>query len=134
MVSRLRQVKDWGELAQANKYSVTSMARNCGVSTRQLERFFVELHGKSPRSWLQELRMQRALELMRDCTPVKEASYVLGYKNSTHFGHAFKKFFGISPGKVGAVDISVSLSSHVSLFQMKSKPTPARRLSLIPEG
>jgi methylphosphotriester-DNA--protein-cysteine methyltransferase len=43
--------------------------------------------------------MRRAVELLRDGTPVKRTAYMLGYKEPTSFGHDFKRCFGLAPRK-----------------------------------
>ena len=46
MKSRLCQITDWAEPARAANYRASELAKECGVSTRELERFFLaqELH------------------------------------------------------------------------------------------
>ncbi len=45
--------------------------------------------------------MRRAVELIRDQTPVKEVALELGYKDPAHFAHDFKDYFGVSPSCFG---------------------------------
>lgn len=103
MHSRLDRVQNWPALAKGVRYSVTALARKCGVTRRHLERYFRIKHGVSPHQWLHELRMKRALELVRDGTPLKEVAIELCYKDGTvHFTHDFTKYFGVSPGQLSS--------------------------------
>ena len=95
--SRLARINDWSQLAHAAKYSVRALAKACGVSVRTLERFFMPTFGHTPRHWLKGLRMQRALDLLRDGSNVSEAADRLGYKYPTQFSAAFKQMHGVPP-------------------------------------
>lgn len=96
MRSRLDQVKDRAALAKASNYCALKLALECRVSTRQLERYFRIKYGEPPHQWLWELRLRRAVELIRDQTLMKEVAVELGYKHPTRFARDFKKHFGVS--------------------------------------
>ena len=100
MGCQLAFITNWESLAEASGYCVTSLAQTRGVSARQLERFFQDRFGKSPHVWLRELRLRRALELLKDGTAVKEVAFLLKYKNPPHLSHDFKHFYGIPPSSV----------------------------------
>jgi AraC-like DNA-binding protein len=121
MEAKLKQTRNWELLADTAKYRVSTLAVQCHLSARQLERFFATEFGEAPHKWLHELRMQGALELMRDCSSVKEAAYQLGYKDATHLTHDFKKHFGISPSKAVASGLSVSKPSQMSHFDRRCR-------------
>ena len=80
MHSRLDHIDDWAKLAGTANYKVGALARVCGVSVRQLFRFFEEKHNRSPHEWLHELRMRRASELLCDKSTAKEVAIKLNYK------------------------------------------------------
>jgi transcriptional regulator GlxA family with amidase domain len=97
MTARLNRIQSWRELAQAAKWSAATLAKHCGVSLRTLERHFLKEMGKSPKAWLVEQRQQRALELVRDGSSVKEMAAVLDFKHSTHLSRDFKGQWGCCP-------------------------------------
>jgi AraC-like DNA-binding protein len=97
--SRLQHIQGWPQLAHQAGYSVAAMAKACGASVRTLERFFLPAFGGTPRRWLKRLRMQRALELLRDGSTIKETSGCLGYEDPSHFSREFKKCYGFPPNK-----------------------------------
>ena len=66
MRSRLDRITDWKNLAEDADYSPGEIARRCGVSPRQLERFTLESKGKTPTEWLNDFRQRRAVVLMKE--------------------------------------------------------------------
>jgi AraC-like DNA-binding protein len=106
MWSRLSLVTNWTELAEVAGYSAKRLAGECGVSLRQLERFFPRVTGMTPQRWLNVLRQKKAVELIASGKSIKEVSYVLGYKQSSHFSRDFKRFYGVAPSEFLATDLS----------------------------
>jgi AraC-like DNA-binding protein len=97
MNSRLHQVQNWPELARQAKWSAAALAKNCGVSLRTLERYFLKEMGEGPKVWLSEQRQQRANELIRGGSSVKETAAQLDYKHPSHLTNAFKEQWGCCP-------------------------------------
>jgi len=95
--SRLIEVMDWPELAQATNYSAALLSQRCQISTRQLERFFLENVGESPHHWLCQQRQKRAVELLRAGCSVKETALSLGYRTLAHISNEFKRWHGFPP-------------------------------------
>lgn len=100
MHSRLNRIEDWSLLARDARYSVILIARRCGVSSRHLERYFQVKFQKSPHAWLRELRMKRAVELLRDGSDLKQVADQLCYREAAHFHHDFKAYYGVTPGSL----------------------------------
>jgi AraC-like DNA-binding protein len=95
--SPLHRIQHWPQLAHEAKYSVKALAKACGVSVRVLERLFLPALGDTPRRWLKRLRMERAVELLRDGSSIKETAACLGYEDPSHFSREFKKNYGFAP-------------------------------------
>ena len=95
--SALRRIQNWPERAHEAGYSVKALAKAYGVSVRVLERLFLLAVGHSPRHCLKRLRMQRAIELLRDGSNVNETADRLGYRYATHFSAEFKHVYGVPP-------------------------------------
>jgi AraC-like DNA-binding protein len=104
MWSRLINVRNWTELAEAAHYSAKRLATECGVSLRQLERYLSRVAGRTPQRWLTELRQKKSIELLWSGHSIKEVSYQLGYKQASHFSRDFKRFYGVAPSEVLAAD------------------------------
>jgi transcriptional regulator GlxA family with amidase domain len=97
--SPLSRIQNWPELAHEAHYSVSSLAGACGVSVRVLERFFQAAIGCKPSHWLKNLRMQQAVEFLRDGGNVSETAFYLGYADPSHFSREFKSHYGFAPKK-----------------------------------
>jgi AraC-like DNA-binding protein len=110
----LDRIKDWAALAKAARYSATSVARQCGVSVRHLDRFFQTRLQKSPHTWLHELRMRRATELICAGSPLKQVAEELCYKGTAHFTRDFKKYFGVTPGQHSQQSVWLTATSQMS--------------------
>jgi AraC family transcriptional regulator of arabinose operon len=91
MSQQLAKISNWPERAHAAKYCVQRLADDCRVSVRTLERHIQLRFGKCPQDWLGDLQMWRAMELLPECSSVKEVALELGYKHAHHFSRDFKK-------------------------------------------
>jgi AraC-like DNA-binding protein len=67
------------------------------VSLRSLERFFKESKATTPHQWLHLQRLLQAKSVLLESESIKQAAYMLGYKQPNHFTREFKKHFGESP-------------------------------------
>jgi AraC-like DNA-binding protein len=77
---------------------LSEIARSQHVAPRTLIRR-LKSEGSSYQRVLQEVRKQRAIELLSDASlTVKEVSYLLGYNDPSNFGRAFAQWTGQSPG------------------------------------
>jgi len=106
MRSRLSRVTNWEGLAEEAGYNVKKLAERCGVSRRQLERFFPQATGKTPQQWLNYLRQQKAFELIASGQSVKAVSIRLRYKQASHFSREFKRFHGVPPSELPVAEFS----------------------------
>jgi AraC family transcriptional regulator, transcriptional activator of the genes for pyochelin and ferripyochelin receptors len=95
--SPLQRIQRWPQLAQEAGYSVKALAKSCKVSVRALERLFLLAVGDTPRRCLKRLRMQRAIELLRDGSNVNQTADCLGYHDRSHFSREFKRHYRFSP-------------------------------------
>jgi AraC-like DNA-binding protein len=103
--SPLQRIQSWPQLARQASYSVSALAKACGVSVRTLERFFLPAFGETPRRWLKRLRMQRAVELLCGGSNISETADRLGYKYPTHFSAEFKQVHGVPPRDYGSTSM-----------------------------
>lgn len=74
------------------------VASAVGVSTSHLRRLFHEVLQTSPNQVLDQLRFQRALQLMSDpAMKLETVAYLCGFGGVSIFSRAFKSKFGSSP-------------------------------------
>ncbi len=83
-----------------NDVSVSAMADMAGLSRSHFARLFKEMEGMSPRDYLEDLRLRRALSLLYSRTlTVKEIAYSCGIPDVNYFCRLFRKHTGMSPGE-----------------------------------
>jgi AraC-like DNA-binding protein len=97
MNNRLHQIQNWPELGQQAKWCAATLAKDCGVSLRTLERYFLKEFGKSPKAWLLDQRHQEGDKLLKVGLSVKETAASLDYKHSTHLSRDYKGYAGCCP-------------------------------------
>jgi transcriptional regulator GlxA family with amidase domain len=100
MDNRLQQIQNWPERAQKTKWCAATLALNCGVSLRTLQRHFLKEMGKSPKKWLAEQRQLHGIEVLKKCSCVKEIATNLGYKHTHHYSRDFKAHWGHGPAEM----------------------------------
>lgn len=95
-------------------FSVSEIARLCGLSRPHLDRLFHLQVGHSPKAQFDRRRLLRARHLLTDPSiQVQEVAFSLGFRSLSHFHRWFKEETGQSPrdyqkkhsGKMGAGDI-----------------------------
>lgn len=79
---------------------VSEMADMAGLSRSHFARLFKEAEGMSPRDYLEDLRLRRALSLLysQDLS-VKEIAINCGIPDVNYFCRLFRKHTGMSPGE-----------------------------------
>lgn len=76
------------------------LANLCNMSTVYFRKLFTEIMGTSPISYVHELRIKKAKEMLKsDHGSITDIAQSLGYLNIYDFSRAFKKHTGISPSK-----------------------------------
>jgi YesN/AraC family two-component response regulator len=81
-------------------HSTGALARLAGLSERQLFRQFREIHGKTPRRYLTEVRMRRAADLLRTTRlGIEQIAQAVGYQNIAAFDRTFKRALGVTPSE-----------------------------------
>jgi AraC-like DNA-binding protein len=80
-------------------WSVTALARACGMSRSAFAYEFKNVVGLSPMSYLFELRMRAACRKLRDDgMKIKDVCESIGYRSQPSFTHAFTGRMGMAPG------------------------------------
>lgn len=92
---------------------VAELSRLIGISRPQLYRKINSLTGRSPISFLRDLRLKKALSMLIDknCN-ISEVAYELGYSNPSYFSKCFTNKYGIRPSKF------VNRTGELSSLQM----------------
>ena len=76
------------------------LANLCNLSTVYFRKLFAEIMGTSPISYVHELRIKKAKEMLKsDYSSITDIAESLGYLNIYDFSRTFKKYTGTSPSK-----------------------------------
>ncbi|MCH9650483.1 MAG: helix-turn-helix transcriptional regulator [Deltaproteobacteria bacterium] len=79
--------------------TLKDLANAVGASSRTLERLFVAETGLTFQAWRRQIRLQKALVLLADQTPVTEVSFAVGYDSPSAFISMFRRALGQTPGR-----------------------------------
>jgi AraC family transcriptional regulator len=78
--------------------SLAALAAEAGLSRFHFCRAFKESTGLSPHAWLRQLRLEQAMQMLRETdASVVTVAAALGYASQTAFAAAFKRLTGDTP-------------------------------------
>lgn len=97
---RIAEVRRYIQYKLKGKDSASDIAEMFNYERSYLYRLFKERYGTTVKQYMTEVRMARAVQLLRAGHTVIETAYVLGYCNEFNFSTAFKKFYGSSPNSM----------------------------------
>lgn len=88
-------------LANIKEYQgIVKLARRLGINDFKLKKGFRELFGTTVFAYVTKERMKTAQKAIHDGgKSVSKIAYHVGYTNTSHFIAAYRKEFGITPGK-----------------------------------
>ena len=96
---RLRKIVQSLVADPADQRDLDEWAREVGASKRTLTRLFPAQTGMSFRSWRQQRRLLRALELLASGKNVTAVALELGYENTSAFIAMFRRCLGETPAR-----------------------------------
>ncbi|MCC3372142.1 AraC family transcriptional regulator [Cohnella sp. REN36] len=97
-VGWIRACLDFMELHATEGITVQQVAAFAGVHRSYLTHVFTEQVGMSPMKYLQQIRMEKAMRLLRETdATVTEIALSLGYPSLYSFTRAFKTYFKAAP-------------------------------------
>ena len=112
---RLRQLIQTVVSRPEDEWNIEKMTALANLSRAQLMRLFKQQTGISPHAFVNLIRLRQAAVLLRQTADsVLSVALNVGFQSETHFGKAFKKQYGISPGQyrknagIGETDIEPS--------------------------
>lgn len=122
--------QQWLHIAERARFQSQNLAQQIGLSRRQIERYVKRHFGVTPQQWLRQLRMSRAVELMREMHSVKEVAFALGFSQVSSFCHQFKAYHGMTCSDYAAVMVAGGRVEHTSApsttrFKLRFEVAPA---------
>jgi len=115
-----------------NGFGVTELAREMGSSHATLHRKITALTSKSCSRFIREVRLEKAMELLRaKAGTVAEIAYDTGFSSTTYFTKCFHDYYGYPPGEVKKSPLSAVLPEEYS-HRDKTTLHPIRSLAILP--
>lgn len=69
------------------------------LSGYHLQRLFVQEEGLSPRAYLENVRIEKARELLEQGESLAQTALQTGFYDQSHFANTFRKSTGLTPGE-----------------------------------
>lgn len=81
------------------KFTLAGIAKVCNVSPSYIKKVFKLYSNETVMSYVSNLKISKAKELLQSGLPSKSVSNILGYNDQNYFSSHFKKLTGMSPKK-----------------------------------
>ncbi len=76
------------------------LSSRVGISRTKLLKGFVSLFGKTPTSYLRDIRIEKARTLIdQGQMSLTDIAHFVGYSSSSHFTKVFRNYFGVTPSQ-----------------------------------
>ncbi len=75
-----------------------ALAREMGVHKSHLVRAFSTAVGMAPQTYMRQVRVAKARELITEGFPISEVALMLDFSDQAHLTREFKKVYGVPPG------------------------------------
>ncbi|MBW9066002.1 helix-turn-helix transcriptional regulator [Rhizobium herbae] len=93
------RIRDLVQSQLNGELSVEQLAAVCNLSQATFLRAFRETMGKTPHRWLQQQRIEKAVDLLQfSQTRLSEIASLCGFSDQSHFTRAFVQATGATPG------------------------------------
>jgi AraC-like DNA-binding protein len=87
-----------------SQFTLAMLADMCGMAESALYRVWKNFFGSSFSSHLEQYRINKAFELLREQISVKEVAARVGYTSDHSFRRAFKRIMKVPPSQFGSSD------------------------------
>jgi AraC-like DNA-binding protein len=109
----------------SKNFTISELAKQVGTNEQYLKKYFKGYFGKTVLNYITDRKMTYAKELIVSGNyRVADVARMTGYKHSTHFTTAFKKYFGFIPNSLrytymlahGAGEILSEFESFINIL------------------
>jgi len=83
-----------------SQFGVNILAEAVFLSVSQLTRKLKTITGKTPADFIRNIRLEKALEMLKDGANITDVSWTVGFEDPVYFSKVFKKHFGFPPSSV----------------------------------
>lgn len=98
---KLRTVLEIMQRHIENPITLPKVAKQVGMSSRQVERLFLRYFQMTPLRYYMQLRIERARELLLySDKPTIEIAILAGFTSTSHFAGWYRRIFGVRPSEL----------------------------------
>lgn len=102
-LARTKRMLEFIENSYAQEIRTEDIAASAAISVSECQRCFKNVVGKTPNTYLNELRLQKACDYLANTElPVARVAELCGYYDNSYFGKLFRREKGTSPAKFRA--------------------------------
>ncbi len=98
-IEKLYFIKELIDKEPETDHSLRKLSRQAGLNIFKLKNGFKSVFGDTVFGYIHHLRMEKARKMLLEGEQVSTVAYLLGYTSPNNFSTAFRKKFGVSPGK-----------------------------------
>lgn len=99
---KINRVKQYIEAHYIKNHTLEELAVVAQLSTYHLLRTFQKTVGLTPHAYLNQIRIELAMQLLREGKTISEAAFDTGFTDQSHFTRNFKLMMGVTPGQFHA--------------------------------
>ena len=77
--------------------TLDELAKISNVSKYHFIKTFKKEIGLTPHQYILDLKLEYAIKLIKQKTPLSQIAYICGFSDQSHFIKSFKKYFGFTP-------------------------------------
>ena len=103
-IEKMHLVKDIIHEKFDQPCSLIDLAHQVGTNETYLKQHFKKVFGDTVFGYLQQVKMNKAKDMLLNGKTVQEVAGKMGYKHAAHFTRAFKKHIGYQPRKIKQFD------------------------------
>ena len=97
---RLRRIAEYVEAHLDETIRIPALAALVGLSEGHLHRSFRLTTGRTPLQFINERRIQRAMEILSNgAVPVSALALQVGFTSPSHFARIFRAVTGVAPAR-----------------------------------
>jgi AraC-like DNA-binding protein len=99
---KINRVKEYIEAHYVKNHTLEQLAVVAQFSPYHLLRSFQKTVGLTPHAYLNQIRIELAMQLLREGKAITEAAFDTGFTDQSHFTRNFKLMMGVTPGQFHA--------------------------------